>query len=287
MADFKDPFQNVSSADFEAAPYLPEEKSEPQPTENEPPKKAIKTGGHSAFRPASASTNHDTDSIQAFNEDDIFEFAENAFKEKVASAKSDAKPNFVDTPQQKQVKELVDPDTIEITSVMYVEILEAVTIILCEWVSGLPNPVGYAFKKSLKERYEKVSALLIQAENIAITPMHLFLLMTILLVGGSVWRAYGDKKKRIKKETAAKKINMAQQKGSDILEQNSIDAQRSNFTPRIVDGVAYYDKDPFGKYAKKGELEEIPPEISAFIFEHKKNKGVWPSKTDIEKFLKS
>lgn len=275
---FADPF-----IDAVFSPSNEPDQKKAVPDHSEPQKSKSET---SAFRP-SASKVEELDEIPAFSEDDIFDHVETAFRGKVGSM-SAQKPaeGFRDTPADTPVKELVDPDTIEITAVMYVEILEAVTIILCEWVSGFPNPLAYSFKKSLKERYEKISALLIQAENISITPMHLFLLMTILLVGGSVWRAYSDKKKVAKRKEFAKRskaYNSEDGPGPDILP----DSERTKFEPRVVNGTTYYQWNRLGKYAKKDELEEVPPQLSSFIFDYQKRNGKWPAKKDVDQFLNS
>lgn len=295
------PFANIPNEAFEQGaidqnpPTETVEQAAPGP-QTEKPKAAIKAGSKSAFQPADSSDfGGEMGDAMPFSEDDIFDFIGGQLDEKLneagqgggAGQSQQKPPTYANTKKATAVGEVIDPDEAQMTAVFYVELLQMATVIVCEWISGVPG--GYKFKEHIKNAYTDITAKLIVHEKVQVSPMQLFLIATVLLLGWPIWQAFKDKKKIAKQIIYAeksKKATRSENGQTSLFEVEPMDTQRKSYKPRTIDGVHYYDTDRLGKYAKKDELEEIPPELSKFIFDYEKQRGKWPDKKAVDTFLK-
>ena len=281
MGDFKDPFEGLTPTEKIETAEMPLPKSAETETHDQP----------RAFKPVSAAV----DNSEVAEVDDIFSFAEAQFKT-LSSAKThgEGSEKVITTNEEKktvEASEIMTPEMIEISAVMYVQILEVVWSGVCSWFSGIST--DYNFDKKLKDRYERISAMYFEAQNIRLTPTHFFVLMTCLVLFSPAFKAFGDRKRRLKAENFRKKVDDRNRKnvGSQavLFESETVQKGRVYYAAeKDADGVSWYTKDAVsGTYAKKSERERVPPELETFIFDFKERNGAWPTKKQVETFLNS
>lgn len=285
IENLKDAFEGIEIEGFK-----PDEKETPPETkpETKPPAESKKRG----FQPAQETHTGPGEDVLPVDADELFSMAEKKFTEstKAFSAKREnSDPG--EAKSEVQVSEIMSPETAELTADMYVMILDAIWAGVCQWFSGVDT--DYSFEKRLREKYEKVTAVYFKAQNVQLTPSHFFLLMTALVMFGSGWKAFKDRKKRITAASFAKKSRATneQRKPGDqttLFDTEPIVRQRQNFAV-VEDGKEmYYAKHPItGEYAKKAERELVPPELQTFIPDFKERTGKWPGKKEVDTFLKS
>lgn len=249
------------------------------------------------FKPAQGGGNHSGEAMP-IDPDDIFSFAEDKFKE-LSDGRPQHQPNAPkseriiqtnDAEKTLQSTEVMSPEMIEVSAVMYVQILELVWSGVCQWWSGLTG--DYNFEKKIKERYEKITAMYFEAQNIRLTPTHFFVLMTLLVLFAPAFKAVSDRKRRIRAESFGKKVdkrNKERGAGSQgvLFESDPVVKGRLYYAAEeYPNGEVWYTKDAVsGVYAKKGEREQVPPELESFILDFKKNNREWPTKKQVDIFL--
>ena len=247
-------------------------------------------GKKSSFNPTESST--ESFEPSGFEVDDIFSFAETEFLGLSEDKKQDEDGVFSESTKKvkKNVKSVMSEDAIEISAAMYVEILESVVEAACEWFSGMPG--DYRFQKVLKEKYTKISQMYLASQNISLTPSHFFALMTVLIVGASGFKAFKQRGKRITAEKFQKKsadFNNKKEAGmqGELFSRatSSVDQGRTNFECEFSDGIPFFTKGIDNAYSKKANREEVPPEISSFIFDYKTRVGTWPKREHVKTFL--
>ena len=233
--------------------------------------------------------------FESFDESTIFDFVGDKFDEKMEAEPdpnfTSSQKTFANTPRKTQVKQVVDPEDANFGAVMYVELLEMAMVVICEWIDKAAIPGAYKFKESLKQKHAEMAAKLMLHENVYVSPMTLFVISGVLLVGGNVLKAFKNKKKIEKQIVYAQKSkqSFAPQSGqAKLFDLDTVDLPRKNFKAVMIDGVAYYfwntEKDA---KAKKDELEEVPPELSDFLFRFNQQNGKWPDRKTVLNFLKT
>lgn len=240
------------------------------------------------FQPVVSDLSEDSD-VLPIDDNEIFSFAEQKFIE-ISKPKQDPVSGEKITAE---ISETMSPEMIEISSAMYVQILEGVWGGVCEWFSGVSG--NYDFDKKMKERYEKITAMYFAQQNVKLTPSHFFAIMTLFVLFGSGYKAFKDRKKRLKAENFAKKSRAQNDKRSageqaTLFDVAPVTKSRNYYAaePDAETGILYYTKDPIsGAYAKKADREQVPPELSQFLLDFKQRNSVWPTKRQVEAFLKS
>ncbi len=284
---FNDPFSGVDISTLETIEQKPTPAAEKTPTPESTPRE---------IKPAAASgATGAAGDVSPIDPDEIFSFAEGKFLEmsKNRDADAPANPGRIATSQEEKTlntKEVMSPEMIEISAAMYVQILESVWSGICEWFSGVGGE--YNFDRKMKERYEKITSMYFEAQNVRLTPTHFFALMTVFVLFGSGWKAYGDRKRRIKAESFKKKVDARNQKRNTgeqatLFDSEPIARGRLYYAAeRDEDGKVWYTKHPTtGTYAKRLEREQVPPELQDFIIDFKANNKAWPTKKQVDTFL--
>ena len=244
------------------------------------------------FKPAE-SPNFSSEDVSPIDTNEMFSFAEEKFSELIEKKRAGKIPEKGEIVEQK-TDDLMSPEMVEVSAVMYVQLLEGVVNAVCSWYSGVTG-ASYDFEKKMRERYERITAMYFQAQNIRLTPSHFFALMTVFLLFGSGYKAHTDRRRRLTAESFAKKSNRINDKRAPgeqatLFETESVLGERKNFAAKRDSdtGKIYYEFHPVERvYAKKGEREEVPPHLSTFLFDFKNRNSKWPNKAQVDTFLKS
>lgn len=257
------------------------------PFEDEKPEKTESVGVE--FKPSGAQKNTAAlPDFQEFDESAIFSMAEEKFNAAIESGR--AASLAVDIPAQPtpapNVTEAMPPEMISISAAMYVEFLEAIVNIAGKMFSGTDN--SYDFEKSLKKRYEKVSEIYFKQANIQVTPGQFFVIMTFIVLGASIFRAYKDRSNRIKveqfrKKQEAKAASMPSGQldmfdGFDVPPPTQSTLRKSY----ELDDEGFFATTPTGKYAKKAERTRPEPETAAFLKDFYNKNGRFPKPNEVK-----
>ena len=290
MGNLKELFKDVdrSKLEFdEAPPTLSDQKETKKEPQNQ-------SKAERDFKPASGI--EENDDFSPVSADELFTWGEEKFKA-MTEKKQEGKGGFSNQETEpgkitETVQDFASPEMIDISAQMYVHILEAIWGGVCSWFSGIEG--NYDFEKKMRDRYEKITAIYFQAQNVRLTPSHFFALMTLFLLFGSGWKAYKDRKRRLTAESFRKKSAAANGKRSEgeqatLFDIEPIKGERMYFKcEKDEKGRMVYTVDGLtGAYSKKGEREAVPPELIAFLPDFKAKNGRWPLKKEVDAFLKS
>lgn len=197
---------------------------------------------------------------------------------------------------------------IEISTEIFVEILEAVVGSLATWYSG-DETTNFDFDKKLKARYTKVAELYAKTQNVKVSPGFLFGAFTIVLIGQVGMKAHKRKTEIVKAQAFRKQLIARQhtpnsagqlslfggietqpEKRVLVNSDNSVqvpEAERQR-VDWAVDQNGYYIKDSNGSYLKKGERNRRPsPELKAFIDEFYRVHLSFPNNKEVKQYLKT
>ena len=221
-------------------------------------------------------------------------------------------------------KEPLTKEGIEITVVLYVEILEAVVNALAQWWSQ-DGEAEFGFDKKLKARYERVTSLYLQTQSVTVSPGFLFGAFTVIMVGQVGFRAHRRRKEVIaarhfrqsllkrQTETARPGRQMSMfppPAGAEIGPGTGPDAPRGGMAvevqPEGTDGSYYvseadrarldWQTDEAGyyifasprRYLKKQDRKQRPsPSVRAYIDEFKRINMAHPTNKQIKAYIQS
>lgn len=267
---------------------------EPPPSLNGEAKKQIVAATESDFSgidfaPAQDKSASFADSVQEVDESDLFSLATREFSKRVpdgSTQNDDTQPGQSAQPtQSKSLGEIMPEGMIDISSEMYVEILEGAVVGICQMFGDEQG--NYLFNKVYKSKYTDITKTFFKYQNVQITPAQLFMFCTIAIISGSGLKAYKHRRARLSAEKFRKKTELKALPGQQakLFELDTEDAsgQRKNFA---IDSEGYYEKDAFGKYAKKGEREKVPDYLLPFIEQYHRTHGKFPGKKEIDTFTK-
>lgn len=244
-------------------------------TQDQAEKKTDQENAFRDFEPSKPNQAGGQSSDFEIPEEEVFDFA----KEKFEGLVKDQKPAAISEDGKITEKAgALSPEMIEISSEMYVEILETVWGSACEWFSGVSG--NYEFEKKMKAKYKEVTRLYFAVQNVSLTPSHFFALMTVFVLFGSGSKAWKDKKR--KKQAAegskAAKATIVQMEQSRAERSNS---DRKYFT--VEDGQ--YRSDPLtGAYVKKSDREDVPANLLPFLMQFKERENRFPSAKEVKEF---
>lgn len=266
----------------------------------------------------------DADEIGGF--DSVLDGIESLFNEHV-QGRTDApvlapKPENVTTtapvsaPAVKpvQVSGATDPfagEGVKIGVEIYVEILEACVSALASWWSN-DEGQDFSFDKKLKARYERITALYAQSQNIEVSPGVLFGAFTLLLIGTVGFKAHKRRVEVMKLQSARQRIidrqnpvkksngqfslfdnaDMAEDNKNVVINKdNSVsipETERMRVDWQIDPKTGFYLKSATGQYiAKENRVQKPSPELRAFMEDYRGRYLDYPKNKFIKEYIKT
>ena len=255
----------------------------------------------SIFKNDRSSTPEPEKDLSDFSGMDIGEILEKSITDSLGGdiPETDSESDFSEGERLEVDSEILE-DTVELSSEVFVEILEGIVETGARMYSGDKNG-NFGFDKKLKERYKKVTALIAAKRKVKVSPETLFALFTVYLIGSVGYKAHVRKKELIKVSAFRNKAPKVEKKSGQISlpfepEQPEQKSDSTIYMPESdvnrksweVDSEGYYTKDSQGQYIKQKDRSERPSEemaafFSAFKAEHKAH----PSNKQVKAYLKT
>lgn len=186
---------------------------------------------------------------------------------------------------------------------LYVETVDLVLGIVCQMVSGAESSKPYEIPSDKKEQYQRIATTYFDSINYEANPGTFFLFATIVILAGPVWKAYNDRKERVKMSA----YNSARSRIRETAAQNTIPGQQTSFfdtkdmealknAPKRKrfefddDGFYTYSAPEAGssEYLKKElRTEAVPGNIATFVRNFEGSHGRKPTNKEITTYLMS
>ena len=186
---------------------------------------------------------------------------------------------------------------------LYVETVDLVLGIVCSMVSGSDSSKPYEIPSDKKEQYQRITTQYFDSINYEANPGTYFLFATVVILAGPVWKAYNDRKDRVKLEAfnsarakARERAAQTAQTGQQTTIFDSEDLAALKNAPRRKrfefddDGFYTYSAPEKGASAylkKELRVEAVPSNIANFVRNFEQTHGRKPENKEVTTYLTS
>lgn len=244
----------------------------------------------------SAAAGPDLDFLSAVATGDLDDI-ETSFSEAIKSKGAEKKPEAKTLKQMEQKAGLVADSA----AGLYVETVDLCLGIVCSIIAGSETSKPYEIPSDKKEQYQRIASQYFESINYEANPGTYFAFATIVILAGPIYKAYNDRKERLKvsafasaRQKMREKAAIPDETQTTLFDEKTISAMKQ--PPRRKrfehdeDGFYMYSAPENGSAAylkKEARTDAVPANIASFFREFEARHGRKPTNKEVTTYIMS